>query len=566
MVCRLAGGDIIGQDLHIDLRQHFLTRQLIAYIGNKRSLLPFLHHVFAGLLPNDGRGVFLDPFAGSGAVSRLAKAMGFQVRSNDWEPYADIVNRCHIGLDADDMVSAFARDGGIEKAFREICAEGEVGDPYISRYYSPQDTEKADYRSERLFYTRENGLFVDRVRERIDRWYPASDSIERTLLLASLVYQAATHANTNGVFKAFHRGFGGFGEDALVRILKPMALQIPLLVNGLGRCEVRCEDALSFSRARSALICYLDPPNNQHQYGSNYHLLNSIVLWDKPPVDTSFGADGRLKEKAGIRKDWTKTRSPYCYRSTAVSAMRDLLHAIDSRWIVVSYNTEGIIPFWELFELFAETGSVSVRTSDYLVYRGGKQSLTRAMYNQEFLFVVDRNALATTEQRRGAERFLLEKKVAVLARSGFHPGRLREKLAQIGSVYTFHSADGSLVECASHFGYDISIDPGEINRLSLASLSEMQRVLEYCRTTDMREEAIVLLELILENPAEDKKRKLQLRLIRVLKKFAFRKYRREFVETLDTVYTGLLDQVGDNAEILAKLKDVERIAHLRFNS
>jgi adenine-specific DNA-methyltransferase len=31
-------------------------------------------------------------------------------------------------------------------------------------------------------------------------------------------------------------------------------------------------------------IAYLDPPYNKHPYGSNYHVLNSVVLWDKPTL------------------------------------------------------------------------------------------------------------------------------------------------------------------------------------------------------------------------------------------------------------------------------------------
>jgi hypothetical protein len=34
----------------MDLRHPFLTEQLIAYIGNKRALLPFLHGVFSRLV------------------------------------------------------------------------------------------------------------------------------------------------------------------------------------------------------------------------------------------------------------------------------------------------------------------------------------------------------------------------------------------------------------------------------------------------------------------------------------------------------------------------------------
>ncbi len=54
----------------------FLTKQLIAYIGNKRSLLGFLGTVFKDLENKQGKTVFSDPFAGSGAVARLARSTG----------------------------------------------------------------------------------------------------------------------------------------------------------------------------------------------------------------------------------------------------------------------------------------------------------------------------------------------------------------------------------------------------------------------------------------------------------------------------------------------------------
>ncbi len=43
------------------------------------------------------------------------------------------------------------------------------------------------------------------------------------ILLSILIYEAATHTNTSGVFKAFHKGFGGHGKDALQRILKKIS-------------------------------------------------------------------------------------------------------------------------------------------------------------------------------------------------------------------------------------------------------------------------------------------------------------------------------------------------------
>ena len=60
--------------------EEYLYNQLIPYIGNKRKLLDLI----ALGIERTGlsSGVFLDLFAGSGVVSRLAKVLGFAVMSN----------------------------------------------------------------------------------------------------------------------------------------------------------------------------------------------------------------------------------------------------------------------------------------------------------------------------------------------------------------------------------------------------------------------------------------------------------------------------------------------------
>ena len=160
----------------------------------------------------------------------------------------------------------------------------------------------------------------------------------------------------------------------------------------------------------------------------------------------------------------------------------------------------------------------------------------------------------------------MEKKISVVARSGFHPGRLGERFEPDRGVYRYLFGDGSHVECTSAFGYDIEFEAADIGRLSTLSLKEILDALEYCRTTDMQEEAMVLLGLVRANPPSPAKRHLQQRLIRVLKKFAFRKYRGEFVETFDAVWSGVSEVSGDDSVTLAQLKEVKRIAELRFDS
>jgi adenine-specific DNA-methyltransferase len=55
-----------------------------------------------------------------------------------------------------------------------------------------------------------------------------------------------------------------------------MGAQIPVLMEGRQMAKVWSEDAKDFVTKGPAQIAYLDPPYNQHQYGSNYHILNSV--------------------------------------------------------------------------------------------------------------------------------------------------------------------------------------------------------------------------------------------------------------------------------------------------
>ena len=81
--------DLLPEDENI-LDHPSLSHQLIAYIGNKRRLLPLIARAIRacgadGVSPDeDGvRPLFVDFFAGSGAVSRLGKLLGYHVIAND---------------------------------------------------------------------------------------------------------------------------------------------------------------------------------------------------------------------------------------------------------------------------------------------------------------------------------------------------------------------------------------------------------------------------------------------------------------------------------------------------
>ncbi|MBN2050000.1 MAG: DNA adenine methylase [Spirochaetales bacterium] len=544
----------------MDLKDPYLTSQLIPYIGNKRRLIPFLHGVFQELLSGLKQPVFLDPFAGSGAVSRLAKIMGAAVYANDWEPYTEVLNGCYIGLNAEDLSALFHDRGGIDAVLAALNSDTGDFDPYISRYYAPADLETADYRLERLFYTPENAVRIDRMRCRIDQWYPA-ESPERTILLAALVLQAAVRSNTSGVFKACHKGFGGHGGDALGRIMKTLRLEKPHLAAGSSPCRVYRQDAATFAAGRPAALCYLDPPYNTHQYGSNYHLLNTIVLWDRPEVDDRRGTDGRYRAKAAIRQDWKKTRSAFCSRAAAAGAMEDLLNAVDARHIVISYNTEGIIPLEELYEMLSRRGEVELRTRDYVTYRGGRQSISRKTSNLEFLLVC-RTGSGGGASAASLKSFMVRQRLFLLLKESFVPRRLLERFPRRGEDLIL---SGGLALPTRLFYRFIRVPPFRgLETLPLPEAEKTVRLLEEAVCRDREEEFAVLLEFLGDGLPPGDERFVRERILPVLRKFAHRKYRESFQRGAADLKHFLKEHPEDHTALREGLEALEALAKRRF--
>ncbi len=554
----------------MDLRHPYLNEQLIAYIGNKRALLPFLHGVFSRLADGSAEVTFSDPFAGSGSVSRLARLMGFSVLANDWERYAFAINSCYIGVSESELAGLFRCRGGLHAMLKELSAlpTPAAEKRYIARHFAPQNTAEGDWRRDRLFYTAENALFIDAVRERIEELYPGippdeTAFKEKMVLLGPLLYEAATHTNTSGVFKAYHRGFGGHGKDALKRIMAPIAMRPPVLVDSPRPSRVFCEDARRFVASNGSDICYLDPPYAGHQYGSNYFMLTTIALWDKPDVSSQRTADGRFREKAGIRKDWVTTRSDFCSPASAPAAFRALAAAADCRFLCVSYSDEGIVGVEELADILAETGSLTVHARDYVKYPGGKQSIGRTVRNLELLFVVDRRLKAGPARRGRLEELMLEAGLERLLRSSFHPDRIRKAFAVEGNAIAIQIG-GHEPLLLPMCGFYRFLEPERSLRLvSRRAREAVIAALSPCRVTDRREEIDVLIRLIAGGADASLQRRFFRDILRLLGSFAHRKYRAVFAETLERL-KGFAREHAVPASFLEGLSKIEGTAALRF--
>lgn len=546
-----------------ELSHPYLQNQIIAYIGNKRRLLPLINEAVNMFYPGNREGLtFLDIFSGSGVVARMAKLAGFSVIANDWEIYSSILNSGFLLTDKSELSTMYKDHGGIDSILNHLnnLNPPKPENQYIAKHYSAThtDPERANFRTERLFYTRENGLKIDAIRSEIENLYPnpsKSSLKEKNLLLALLLYRAATHTNTSGVFKAYHKGFGGHGKDALTRILRPIILSRPELINSEGIHKVFQEDAntlINKAELQDIDIAYLDPPYNQHQYGSNYHMLKTIALWDKLEVNNRM-INGVFQEKAAIRKDWTDTRSAYCYKKTASEAFNKLLFGLKAKHIFISYSTEGIIPFKEMKELCLAKGKVDIVTNEYTKYRGGRQSNSRLNKNIEFIITID-TGIKGSRINSKIDYIIEKRRTALLWDKIFRKDKLNEVFSCSEGII---STEYMKIQTKKMFSL---IPDKNAGTLSLEQLKDLDQKLQLCVCLTRDEELDEIIKRIELEPEESS---FFLSLVPpILRKLAHKKYKIQFYN-----YCAYFKKAAQrDKHIQKKLNELYELAEKRFNS
>jgi adenine-specific DNA-methyltransferase len=200
------------------------------------------------------------------------------------------------------------------------------------------------------------------------------------------LYSTCYVSNTSGVFKGFHRGWGGSTGIALYRIKSDVQLSPAIYYDNNQQNQAICGDAGQASASISADIAYIDPPYNQHPYGSNYHILNSVTLWDKLEIP----AELTRGNKSAIRTDWrTLRRSAYNKSGDAIAAYQQLIGSADAKNIITSYSTDGLMTVQDMLEINCERGAVQLFMQEYKRYRVSPTRTSKKPLNVEFVIVTD---------------------------------------------------------------------------------------------------------------------------------------------------------------------------------
>lgn len=359
----------------------YLTKQLITYIGNKRALLDFIGVGLSKVKKNLGKDKLeiFDVFSGSGITARYFKQYASKLIVNDIEDYSRVINKCYLTnkseLDQKKLMDIY--NDLKAKLSSKYLKKG-----FISELYSPDDDKKIIH-GERVFYTTRNAAFLDTARLAMEELY----SPHKELFIAPLLSEASIHTNTAGVFKGFYKNrttgigkFGGNNGDALSRILGNIELQYPVFSNFECSVDILQGDSnKTASDVEEVDLAYLDPPYNQHPYGSNYFMLNLLVNYKKPE---------KISHVSGIPIDWT--RSNFNKKREAYNSFKDLTQKIKAKYLLVSFNSEGYISLEEMKELLGKVGKVEVLETRYNTYRGSRNLRARKIHVKEYLYLVEK--------------------------------------------------------------------------------------------------------------------------------------------------------------------------------
>lgn len=339
---------------------------MIKYIGSKRTLIPSILNAVRQV---DGACTVIDLFSGTSRVGHALKASGYRVLSNDYNAYALTLARCYVQADAEDILLNATRL--INELNKIKGVAGYFTDTFCvrSRFFQPK-----------------NGERIDAIREEIARkcLEPELESV----LLTSLMEAADRVDSTTGLQMAYLKNWAP-------RSYNDLELRVPQLLprakNGKGVAYGM--DVFHALPILEGDVAYIDPPYNQHSYLGNYHIWESLVLWDKPIV---YGV-------ACKRIDVRQKKSVFNSRPQFRLAMRRLLEGVRARVLIVSFSNEGYLSCEEMEVMIKELYSgvkIDVIENDYKRYVGakigiynpkgekvGKVSHTN---NKEFLYVINK--------------------------------------------------------------------------------------------------------------------------------------------------------------------------------
>ncbi|MFA7069547.1 MAG: DNA adenine methylase [Sulfurimonas sp.] len=326
------------------------------YIGSKLKLSSWIEEEVKKVAGDDlSEKIFCDIFAGTGIVGRTFKKKVKKVISNDLEEYSYVLNKNYIG----NHEAITNKEDFIE----ELNNLPLIDSGFIYQNYCMGSG------SQRQYFSDLNGKKIDTMRTQIEKWKNSKKIDDNTyyFLLASLIESADKVANTASVY-------GAFLKHIKKSASKEMILESADFIENDNTHEVYKDDSNNLIKRIEGDILYLDPPYNHRQYGANYHLLNTIALYD----------DFTPKGKTGLRE---YNRSKYSQKSEVAKSFEELIKNANFKYIFLSYNNEGLMSEDETKTIMKKYGKYNLVKKDYQRFKADKTENRNHKANTTFEYL-----------------------------------------------------------------------------------------------------------------------------------------------------------------------------------
>ena len=332
------------------------------FIGNKELIIADIIELLEQKELTCKNLTLFDAFCGTGAVAVATKG-AFNIIANDMLGWSTIytkgrvcANDCHfenLGFDPFDYFNS--NDNRLEGFFY--------------KNYSPGA-------SKRMYFSPENAGRIDYFRTKIEEWKSlnlVSDN-EYAYLLACLIESVSVVSNTAGVYGAFLKHWDSRAIKA-IQFKKVDSNNSPHYK--VAFLNAKIEDIISDVDCD---VLYLDPPYTQNQYGTQYHLLETLVLYDNPSISVITGS----RSTTPMRSDWSKD-----YKSHIL--FDKILAKTKAKYIVFSYSPDGFMSksFIEAsLKRYGKSDTYVCKNISYNKYTNFKSKANKN--HSEYLFFIEK--------------------------------------------------------------------------------------------------------------------------------------------------------------------------------
>lgn len=337
------------------------------YLGNKENIIARIHSI----LSDDGvSGTrFFDFFSGTTNVAKYYKRLGYEVNTSDIMYLSYCLQKAYIEANAAPTFTKLLPEIGQAQGgtlfadpLDQVIASLNSLKPvrgFVYSNYTPGGT--AGLPKPRMYFSDRNGAMIDAIRQRIEYWNGAGllTNTEYHTLLACLIESVSFYANVAGIYAAFYKKWDP-------RAVKPLQLRRIEAIESPRKCHAHYGDSMEIAADIDTDILYLDPPYNERQYMPNYHLLETIARYDSPQI---HGVTGM--------RPYDNEKSEFCNSAKALAALDKVARTASYRFLVLSYNSEGIMPQPDIISTLSAYGSVRLEQFEYARFKSNNNGLAR---------------------------------------------------------------------------------------------------------------------------------------------------------------------------------------------